>query len=40
MEDWRFSGAVVPGYPNLHPLQLDYWEKFWPIYAKKRETEA
>jgi len=27
-EDWSFSGAVVPGYPTLHPLNPDFWEKF------------
>jgi putative transposase len=35
--DWRFSGAVVPGYPDLHPMQEDYWELFWKLYYKQRE---
>jgi len=35
--DWKFSGAVVPGYPDLHPLQEDYWELFWKLYYKQRE---
>lgn len=34
---WRFSGAVVPGYPDLHPMQEDYWELFWKLYYKQRE---
>jgi REP element-mobilizing transposase RayT len=26
---WLFSGAIVPGYPTLHPLQDDgFWPKF------------
>jgi len=35
--DWRFSGAVVPGYPDLHPMQEAYWELFWKLYYKNRE---
>jgi putative transposase len=27
-EDWNFSGAVIPGYPTLHPLATDFWGKF------------
>ena len=38
-EDWRFSGAVVPGYPTLNPFQPDYWEKFWRIHSKQREAQ-
>jgi putative transposase len=36
-QDWTFSGAVVPGYPDLYPFQEDYWELFWKIYYKHRE---
>ena len=35
--DWRFSGAVMPGYPNLHPLQEGFWELFWKLYYQQRE---
>jgi REP element-mobilizing transposase RayT len=35
--DWSFSGAVVPGYPDLYPFQEDFWELFWKIYYKHRE---
>jgi putative transposase len=35
--EWRFSGAVVPGYPDLHPLAEEYWELFWKLYYKQRE---
>jgi putative transposase len=34
---WRFLGAVVPGYPFLHPLEEDFWELFWKLYAQHRE---
>jgi hypothetical protein len=35
--EWRFLGAVVPGYPFLHPLAEDFWELFWKIYQEQRE---
>ncbi len=37
--DWPYSGAVVPGYPTLHPLRDNYWEIFWKLYLAKRNTE-
>lgn len=36
--EWRFSGAVIPGYPDMHPLQADYWELFWKLYYQQREA--
>jgi len=38
--DWPFSGVVVPGYPTLHPMQEDFWEKFWKLYVAERESES
>ena len=38
-EIWPFNGAVVPGYPALHPLQEDFWEKYWKLYEAERENE-
>ncbi len=38
--DWPFAGAVVPGYPALHPAHEDFWEKFWKLYVAERENEA
>jgi REP element-mobilizing transposase RayT len=35
--DWRYLGAIVPGYPFLHPMGEDFWEQFWKLYQKKRE---
>jgi hypothetical protein len=35
--EWPWLGAVVPGYPFLHPLGEDFWELFWKIYTEKRE---
>jgi len=36
-KDWPFLGAVIPGYPFLHPLTEDFWEVFWKLYEQKRE---
>lgn len=38
--EWKFSGAIVPGYPTLHPLKDDYWEKFWKLYQRMRQPDA
>jgi len=35
--EWPFSGAIVPGYPDLYPFQEDFWELFWKIYYQHRE---
>ncbi len=32
--DYPYSGALVPGYPDLDPNAEDYWPKFWRIYHK------
>jgi putative transposase len=38
--DWPHGGAVVPGYPKLHPLDDEFWQVFWKIYASLREPQA
>ncbi len=38
--EWKFLGAVVPGYPSLHPLQEDFWPKFWRLYVPARQADA
>ena len=35
--EWRFLGAVVPGFPFLHPLAEDFWELFWKLYERARD---
>lgn len=37
--EWPYCGAIIPGYPTLHPLQKDYWERFWKLYVAAREAE-
>ena len=34
---WKWLGAVVPGYPDVHPLEQDFWPLFWKLYAQQRE---
>src|SRR6266487_1170915 len=38
--EWAFNGAVVPGYPTLHPLQDDFWPKFWKLYGAAKAPDA
>jgi hypothetical protein len=38
--EWPFNGAILPGYPTLHPLQEDFWRKFWKLHAQAREPDA
>ena len=30
--EYKFTGCLVPGYPDLCPWQEQYWELFWRIY--------
>ncbi len=39
-QDWKFNGAIVPGYPTLHPLDEDFWVKFWKLFTKSRQPDA
>jgi hypothetical protein len=34
---WPYLGAMVPGYPFLHPLDDDFWPHFWKLYIGQRE---
>jgi len=38
-KEWAYSGAIVSGYPTLHPLEEGYWELFWKLYLKSRNSE-
>ena len=37
---WPFTGAIVPGYPALHPAQPDFWSKFWRLFSQERHPDA
>ena len=39
-EEWRFIGAIIPGYPTLHPVQPEFWERFWRLYAGALHPDA
>ena len=32
--EWMYSGSVFPGYPDLNPRDIDFWERFWKIYTR------
>jgi len=38
--EWPFSGAVIPGYPNVNPFRGDYWPWFWKHYYLVREANV
>lgn len=40
LTEWPFIDAVVPGYPELHPLQSDFWRLFWKLYGQARHPDA
>jgi putative transposase len=39
-KEWTFTGAVVPGYPTLHPLEDEFWPTFWRLHTAKRAPDA
>ena len=39
-EIWPFCGAIVPGYPDLHPLDEDFWPQFWKLYLAALAPDA
>ena len=39
-EKWPYCGAIVPGYPALHPLDKKFWPVFWELYGSARSPEA
>jgi putative transposase len=39
-EIWPYGGAIVPGYPTLHPLEDDFWPLFWKLYHATRDSDA
>ena len=37
---WPFCGAIMPGFPKFHPLDGDFWPKFWKLFQQQRESGA
>ncbi len=37
--EYRFSDCLVPGYPDLHLWQADYWDLFWRVYDRLAKNE-
>ncbi len=35
--DYKFTGCLVPGYPDLMLWQPDYWDRFWRSYSFLRQ---
>ncbi|HVU33970.1 MAG TPA: hypothetical protein VHE61_11085 [Opitutaceae bacterium] len=36
--DYGYTGACIPGYPEIDVLHPDYWPVFWRIYNRDGET--
>jgi putative transposase len=34
--DYKYTGCLVPGYPDLNPFQAGYWDLFWRLYSRLR----
>jgi hypothetical protein len=39
-EVWPFGGAILSGYPTLHPIQPDFWRLFWKLFQEQRQPDA
>lgn len=37
---WEYLGAIVPGFPTLHPLNEDFWRIFWKQYLTTIAIDA
>ena len=35
--NYRYSGCLIPGYPELRPFASDYWERFWRSLSYLRQ---
>ena len=35
---YKYTGCLVPGYPELKPFQPDYWDRFWRSYSYLRKN--
>ena len=36
--EYEFTGCLMPGYPDLSPFQVGFWELFWSLVSKQRRT--
>lgn len=34
--EYKFTGCLVPGYPDLNPFREGYWDLFWRLYSRLR----
>ena len=37
--EYKYSGRLVPGYPELTPWQPDFWDRFWRAYSYLCKTK-
>jgi hypothetical protein len=36
---YKYTGCLVPGYPELKPFEPDYWDRFWRTLSYLLRTE-
>jgi hypothetical protein len=36
--DWLHTGSVFPGYANVSPFDKGYWQWFWKLFYKVRDS--
>ena len=36
--DYKYTGCLIPGYPELIPWLDDYWDRFWRTYSYLRNN--
>jgi REP element-mobilizing transposase RayT len=34
LAQWKYFGSMVPGYPQMHPVDASFWQRFWRVYFK------
>jgi hypothetical protein len=34
--EYKYTGCLIPGYPELNPWLDDYWERSWKTYSYLR----
>lgn len=36
-QEYKYTGCLIPGYPELNLWEKDYWDRFWRIYSHLRQ---
>jgi len=36
--DYKYTGCLVPGYPELKPFEAGYWDRYWRVHNHLSEN--